>query len=88
MTYALRSVVPHDPRWPGWLRELRAVRGKPRVLEHGGYGFEECVICSTETDLWLMPENAPLCGGVCKAKYLYNPRVYDPRGLYGEPTTC
>lgn len=87
VTLARRTVVPHDHRWRGWRYELRLAERKPRVLEHGGYGFEDCVICSTETDLWLQPENAPLCSDGCKAKYLHNPRVYDPRGLYGDPTT-
>lgn len=75
-----------------WREYVESRKGKRRRLmkdndpELVDLAIERCVICDKRTMYWLMPENAPLCKGTdCKEKYLKNPRVYDPRGLYGLP---
>lgn len=78
---------------PVWARELKKAQKKPRKLvkepADEGRGFfdqEICIMCrKRRTLLWLQPENAPLCGDDCMKKYLKDPTVYDPRGLYGPP---
>lgn len=74
-----------------WRKEIRE-KIKRRLVkdpdpELVNIAVECCVICSAKTHYWLMPENAPLCVGTeCMGRYLENPRVYDPRGIYGSPT--
>lgn len=70
--------------------ELKKAKLKPRKLvkepkDMGGFGMERCVICNVHTGMWLQPENAPLCSPACMHKYLADPTVYDPLGLYGKP---
>lgn len=71
--------------------ELREAKKKPRKLVRepkdmrSAFEQERCVICNVRTQYWLQPENVPLCGDSCMHKYLADPTVYDPLGLYGKP---
>jgi len=76
---------------PGFWRAIVSKRVSPRKLEvEEGANFlnesewEVCVICDKPTVRWLQPENVPLCSDECKEKYLANPKIYDPRGIYAE----
>jgi len=80
-----------DTRKQKWIADLREAEQRPRVLvsemiegcsEPPNYDKEKCCICEKRTLLWLQPENAPLCSGTCLKKYIEDPAVYDPRGLY------
>lgn len=69
-----------------WSTELRKAKATGRKLEPtpapDRRDLESCVMCERPTNLWLQPENAPLCCLRCLRNYLKDPRVYDPRELY------
>jgi len=89
---SLQSLFDMRDRRNEWLKELREVEKRPRVLTTEDRPprmpseREQCIICDKRTTTWLQPENAPLCSMNCLDVYIQDPSVYDPRELHSRPS--
>ncbi len=85
----MKSLTREENEWRNQLKTQQSHKSRKLEVHEPsvkGDDFEDCVICDKPTLRWLYPENAPLCGDACLNIYLKDPTVYDPRGLYGEPS--